>query len=201
MHTSYELQCSSIPSFLLLHTTPTPKQVTSLTAWCWCGTLIYPTVLSLSSSIRLEFPMLALCVFLVSLVLCKLPAYTRTLMDLLSMYCSLPSCQHALRVTTRTWCLVDRTRARSSSGTTEPSVPQCSAPRSRVSLVFFEFIRVSYVCCDVAKSHTHPVYCVEMIGTQNAHNIITVSTDGKLCNWNLDMLKEPIEVSFSVLML
>jgi dynein intermediate chain len=32
-----------------------------------------------------------------------------------------------------------------------------------------------------------------MIGTQNAHNIITVSTDGKLCNWNLDMLKEPME--------
>jgi dynein intermediate chain len=32
-----------------------------------------------------------------------------------------------------------------------------------------------------------------MLGTQNAHNIITVSSDGKLCNWNLDMLKEPIE--------
>ncbi len=37
------------------------------------------------------------------------------------------------------------------------------------------------------------MYCVDVVGTQNAHNIITISTDGKLCNWNLDMLKEPIE--------
>ena len=50
-----------------------------------------------------------------------------------------------------------------------------------------------HLIASAAKSHTHPVYCVDMIGTQNAHNIITVATDGKLCNWNLDMLKEPVE--------
>jgi dynein intermediate chain len=43
------------------------------------------------------------------------------------------------------------------------------------------------------KSHTHPIFCMDVVGTQNAHNLISVSTDGKLCSWNLDMLKEPVE--------
>jgi len=42
-----------------------------------------------------------------------------------------------------------------------------------------------------ASAHTHPVYCVKVVGTQNSHNLITVSTDGKLCSWNLDMLSAP----------
>ncbi|XP_055859663.1 cytoplasmic dynein 1 intermediate chain 2-like isoform X16 [Biomphalaria glabrata] len=42
-----------------------------------------------------------------------------------------------------------------------------------------------------ATSHTHPVYCVNVVGTQNAHNLISVSTDGKLCSWSLDMLSQP----------
>ncbi|CAL1534804.1 unnamed protein product [Lymnaea stagnalis] len=42
-----------------------------------------------------------------------------------------------------------------------------------------------------ASSHTHPVYCVNVVGTQNAHNLISVSTDGKLCSWSLDMLSQP----------
>lgn len=37
----------------------------------------------------------------------------------------------------------------------------------------------------------HPVYCVNVVGTQNAHNLITVSTDGKMCSWSLDMLSTP----------
>uniref|UniRef100_A0A8K9WRS8 Dynein, cytoplasmic 1, intermediate chain 2b n=1 Tax=Oncorhynchus mykiss TaxID=8022 RepID=A0A8K9WRS8_ONCMY len=37
----------------------------------------------------------------------------------------------------------------------------------------------------------HPVYCVNMVGTQNAHNLISISTDGKMCSWNLDMLSQP----------
>lgn len=37
----------------------------------------------------------------------------------------------------------------------------------------------------------HPVYCVNVVGTQNANNLITVSTDGKMCSWNLDMLSQP----------
>nr|KAF6337981.1 dynein cytoplasmic 1 intermediate chain 1 [Pipistrellus kuhlii] len=42
-----------------------------------------------------------------------------------------------------------------------------------------------------AAAHTHPVYCVNVVGTQNAHNLITVSTDGKMCSWSLDMLSTP----------
>jgi dynein intermediate chain len=41
--------------------------------------------------------------------------------------------------------------------------------------------------------HTHPVYSVEMVGTQNANNIISVSTDGAVCGWSVDMLAQPQE--------
>uniref|UniRef100_A0A1B6CBH8 Cytoplasmic dynein intermediate chain n=1 Tax=Clastoptera arizonana TaxID=38151 RepID=A0A1B6CBH8_9HEMI len=44
-----------------------------------------------------------------------------------------------------------------------------------------------------ASAHTHPVYCLNVIGTQNAHNLISVSTDGKVCSWSLDMLSQPQE--------
>ncbi|XP_002749400.1 cytoplasmic dynein 1 intermediate chain 2 isoform X8 [Callithrix jacchus] len=42
-----------------------------------------------------------------------------------------------------------------------------------------------------AAAHTHPVYCVNVVGTQNAHNLISISTDGKICSWSLDMLSHP----------
>uniref|UniRef100_A0A4W4H1J3 Dynein, cytoplasmic 1, intermediate chain 2a n=1 Tax=Electrophorus electricus TaxID=8005 RepID=A0A4W4H1J3_ELEEL len=42
-----------------------------------------------------------------------------------------------------------------------------------------------------AAAHTHPVYCVNVVGTQNAHNLISLSTDGKMCSWSLDMLSQP----------
>ncbi|XP_071552629.1 cytoplasmic dynein 1 intermediate chain-like isoform X14 [Panulirus ornatus] len=44
-----------------------------------------------------------------------------------------------------------------------------------------------------AAAHTHPVYCMKVVGTQNAHNLISVSTDGKMCSWSLDMLSQPQE--------
>ncbi|XP_050466512.1 cytoplasmic dynein 1 intermediate chain-like isoform X35 [Cataglyphis hispanica] len=44
-----------------------------------------------------------------------------------------------------------------------------------------------------ATAHTHPVYCLSVVGTQNAHNLISISTDGKLCSWSLDMLSQPQE--------
>lgn len=44
-----------------------------------------------------------------------------------------------------------------------------------------------------ATAHTHPVYCMSVVGTQNAHNLISVSTDGRLCSWSLDMLSQPQE--------
>ena len=37
----------------------------------------------------------------------------------------------------------------------------------------------------------HPVYCMKVVGTQNAHNLISISTDGKMCSWSLDMLSQP----------
>ncbi|XP_043471197.1 cytoplasmic dynein 1 intermediate chain isoform X9 [Leptopilina heterotoma] len=44
-----------------------------------------------------------------------------------------------------------------------------------------------------ASAHTHPVYCLSVVGTQNAHNLISISTDGKMCSWSLDMLSQPQE--------
>lgn len=44
-----------------------------------------------------------------------------------------------------------------------------------------------------AAGHTHPVYSIQMVGTQNAHNLITASTDGMVCSWMLDMLARPQE--------
>ncbi|KAJ5147648.1 hypothetical protein N7526_001000 [Penicillium atrosanguineum] len=41
--------------------------------------------------------------------------------------------------------------------------------------------------------HTHPVYNISIIGTQNAHNILTASTDGVVCGWSVDMLSQPQE--------
>ncbi|GFT27359.1 cytoplasmic dynein 1 intermediate chain 2 [Nephila pilipes] len=42
-----------------------------------------------------------------------------------------------------------------------------------------------------AIAHTHPVYCIQVVGTQNAHNLVSISTDGKFCTWSLDMLSQP----------
>lgn len=39
--------------------------------------------------------------------------------------------------------------------------------------------------------HSHPVYSLEMTGTQNAHNLITASTDGVVCTWTPDLLEKP----------
>lgn len=41
--------------------------------------------------------------------------------------------------------------------------------------------------------HTHPVYSLDIVGTQNANNIISCSTDGVVCGWSLDMLSNPQE--------
>ena len=42
-----------------------------------------------------------------------------------------------------------------------------------------------------AAGHTYPVYAMKMVGTQNAHNLITSSTDGMVCSWLADMLAQP----------
>ncbi|KAJ3054967.1 hypothetical protein HK097_000192 [Rhizophlyctis rosea] len=44
-----------------------------------------------------------------------------------------------------------------------------------------------------AAGHTHPVHAMTMVGTQNAHNLVTASSDGLVCAWQLDMLAQPQE--------
>lgn len=41
--------------------------------------------------------------------------------------------------------------------------------------------------------HAHPIYSLDVVGTQNANNIISVSTDGTTCAWSFDMLSKPQE--------
>lgn len=41
--------------------------------------------------------------------------------------------------------------------------------------------------------HTHPIYSISVVGTPNAHNIITASTDGVICAWTVDMFTTPQE--------
>ncbi|KNC95960.1 uncharacterized protein SPPG_08565 [Spizellomyces punctatus DAOM BR117] len=45
-----------------------------------------------------------------------------------------------------------------------------------------------------AAGHTHPVYSMTIVGTQNAHNLVSASTDGLVCSWQLDMLAQPTEI-------
>jgi len=44
-----------------------------------------------------------------------------------------------------------------------------------------------------AASHTHPIHCIQVVGSQNAHNLISISNDGKLCSWTLDNMNTPQE--------
>lgn len=34
---------------------------------------------------------------------------------------------------------------------------------------------------------------MKVVGTPNAHNLISISTDGRMCSWSLDMLSQPQE--------
>ncbi|KHN76906.1 Cytoplasmic dynein 1 intermediate chain 1 [Toxocara canis] len=45
-----------------------------------------------------------------------------------------------------------------------------------------------------SQAHTHPVFSMAVIGSQNAHNLISISTDGRLCSWSVDNLNQPIDV-------
>ncbi|MCJ1286449.1 hypothetical protein MMC26_005794 [Xylographa opegraphella] len=44
-----------------------------------------------------------------------------------------------------------------------------------------------------AGGHAHPIYSIDIVGTQNANNIISCSTDGVVCGWTVDMLSQPQE--------
>ena len=63
------------------------------------------------------------------------------------------------------------------------------------NVIFKNFQCVPQCSCDSFSGFMlqHPVYCLSVVGTQNAHNLISVSTDGRLCSWSLDMLSQPQE--------
>jgi hypothetical protein len=42
-----------------------------------------------------------------------------------------------------------------------------------------------------AVGHTHPVYSLSIVGSANAHNLVSISTDGRLCVWSLENLSNP----------
>lgn len=44
-----------------------------------------------------------------------------------------------------------------------------------------------------SECHTHPVFCLNVVGSKNAHSLVTASTDGKLCAWDMDSLQAPQE--------
>ncbi|KAJ3300528.1 hypothetical protein HK104_010470 [Borealophlyctis nickersoniae] len=44
-----------------------------------------------------------------------------------------------------------------------------------------------------AAGHTHPIQAMTLVGTQNAHGLMTASSDGLICTWQLDMLAQPQE--------
>jgi dynein intermediate chain len=35
------------------------------------------------------------------------------------------------------------------------------------------------------RSHTHPIFGMRIVGSENSHNLITMDSNGKLCSWNL----------------
>lgn len=41
--------------------------------------------------------------------------------------------------------------------------------------------------------HTHPVQAMQQVGSRNASNLITASSDGRLCRWSTAMLSAPQE--------
>ncbi|KAJ1884157.1 hypothetical protein LPJ66_010746 [Kickxella alabastrina] len=42
-----------------------------------------------------------------------------------------------------------------------------------------------------AAGHTHPVYALKVVGSTNAHHVVSASSDGLACAWQLDMLAQP----------
>lgn len=42
--------------------------------------------------------------------------------------------------------------------------------------------------------HAHPIYSVDIVGTANANNIISCSTDGVVCGWSMDVFAQPQEI-------
>lgn len=78
----------------------------------------------------------------------------------------------------------------SRSETHAHSTESVECERSHGNYQFASRNRPTFIVCELQ----HPVYCLGMVGTQNAHNVISISSDGKLCSWSLDMLSTPQEI-------
>eukprot|EP00656_Telonema_subtile_P043051 TRINITY_DN4932_c0_g1_i2.p1 TRINITY_DN4932_c0_g1~~TRINITY_DN4932_c0_g1_i2.p1 ORF type:complete len:592 (-),score=133.79 TRINITY_DN4932_c0_g1_i2:238-2013(-) len=44
-----------------------------------------------------------------------------------------------------------------------------------------------------SNGHSHPVQAMTMVGTQNAHNLLSVSTNGRMCSWETNKMAAPKE--------
>ena len=50
----------------------------------------------------------------------------------------------------------------------------------------------------VAKDgHTHAIYSLAIVGTKNAHNIVSISNDSKICQWHFGELNNP-KINFNM---
>lgn len=45
--------------------------------------------------------------------------------------------------------------------------------------------------CLASNGHQYPVYCLSVIGYHNQHSIVSISNDGKMCNWRPTVLVDP----------
>ncbi|KAF4324371.1 hypothetical protein BBO99_00001901 [Phytophthora kernoviae] len=45
-----------------------------------------------------------------------------------------------------------------------------------------------------ACSHTHPIYAMAVVGTKTSYNLISASTDGRVCVWDIDQLQQPVDM-------
>eukprot|EP00756_Hemistasia_phaeocysticola_P021600 Hpha_TRINITY_DN15784_c0_g1::TRINITY_DN15784_c0_g1_i1::g.37784::m.37784/K10415/DYNC1I, DNCI; dynein intermediate chain, cytosolic len=47
--------------------------------------------------------------------------------------------------------------------------------------------------------HTYPVFGIEVVGTTNSHQLVTLSADGKICTWQMEKLAAPTDSTSLVL--
>ncbi|OQS07255.1 cytoplasmic dynein intermediate chain [Thraustotheca clavata] len=45
-----------------------------------------------------------------------------------------------------------------------------------------------------ANGHTHPIYSMSVVGTKSSYNLVSASTDGRMCVWNINQLHSPVDV-------
>ncbi|CAI5710034.1 unnamed protein product [Peronospora destructor] len=43
-------------------------------------------------------------------------------------------------------------------------------------------------------SYTHPIYAMAVVGTKNSYTLISASTDGRVCVWDIDHLQKPLDM-------